>query len=68
MKYKDYEAAVDFDDEIDMFHGTVINRRDVITFYGRSLPELRCEFENSVQDYLKFCSKRGELPDERVDN
>lgn len=63
MKYKNYEAAVDFDDELEMFHGTVINTRDVITFYGKSVAELKREFKNSVEDYLEFCSKRGEEPD-----
>jgi len=40
MKYKNYEAAADFDDEIEMFHESVINTRDVITFYGKSAAEL----------------------------
>ena len=63
MKYKNYEAAVDFDDEMEMFHGTVINTRDVITFYGKSVAELKREFKNSVDDYLEFCKKRGEEPE-----
>ena len=63
MKYKDYEAAVDFDDELEMFHGSVVNTRDVITFYGKSVAELKREFRNSVDDYLKFCKERGEEPD-----
>jgi len=63
MKYKNYEAAVDFDEEIEMFHGSVINTRDVITFYGKSVAELKREFKNSVDDYLKFCKSRNEEPD-----
>ncbi len=63
MKYKGYEAAIDFDEEMEMFHGSVINTRDVITFYGRSVAELKKEFKNSVDDYLEFCKKRGEEPD-----
>jgi predicted HicB family RNase H-like nuclease len=63
MKYKNYEAAVEFDDEIEMFHGTVVNTRDVITFYGKSVAELKREFKKSVDDYLDFCRERGEEPD-----
>lgn len=63
MKYKDYEAAVDYDDELEMFHGSVINTRDVITFYGKSVAALKREFKNSVDDYLEFCKERGEEPD-----
>ena len=63
MKYKNYEASVEFDDELEMFHGTVINARDVITFYGKSVAELKQEFKNSVEDYLGFCKQRNEEPD-----
>lgn len=63
MKYNNYEAAIDFDPEIEMFHGVVINTRDVITFYGKSVAELKREFKNSVEDYLAFCRERNEEPD-----
>jgi len=63
MKYKNYEAAIDFDPDIEMFHGVVINTRDVITFYGKSVAELKKEFKNSVEDYLAFCKERSEEPD-----
>ena len=38
IEYKGYIGAVDFDPDIDLFHGTVINTNDVITFYGASDP------------------------------
>ena len=63
MKYKDYLARVEFDDEANIFHGEVINTRDVITFQGQSATELKKAFEDSVEDYLTFCSERGEEPD-----
>ena len=63
MKYKNYEAAVNFDDETEMFYGEVINTRDVITFQGKSVAELKREFKISVDVYLEFCSERNEEPD-----
>lgn len=63
MKYKDYEATVIFDDETEVFHGEVINTRDVITFQGSSVEELKKAFEDSVEDYLEFCRDRNEEPD-----
>jgi predicted HicB family RNase H-like nuclease len=63
MKYKNYEAAVRYDEEAEVFYGEVINTRDVITFQGKSVEELKKEFENSVEDYLEFCRERGEEPD-----
>ncbi len=62
MKYKGYEARVQFDDEAGLFHGEVVNLRDVITFQGTSVAELRAAFRDSVDDYLEFCASRGEQP------
>ena len=63
MEYKGYFAKIEFDDEADVFHGEVINLRDVITFEGETVDELRKEFNNSVEDYLSFCAERGEEPE-----
>jgi predicted HicB family RNase H-like nuclease len=63
MKYKGYEAVVQFDEDAGIFHGEVINTRDVITFQGTSVKELNKAFEESVEDYLAFCKERGEEPD-----
>ncbi|MBN3906271.1 MAG: type II toxin-antitoxin system HicB family antitoxin [Nostoc sp. NMS1] len=63
MKYKGYEASVEFDAEADIFHGEVINIRDVITFQGSSVEELKQAFSDSVDDYLDFCRERGEDAD-----
>lgn len=63
MKYKGYEAAVQFDEDANIFHGEVINTRDVITFQGTSVKELKKAFKKSVEDYLAFCKERGEEPD-----
>lgn len=63
MKYKHYLAQVEFDDEAELFHGEVINTKDVITFQGRTVSELKQAFHDSVDDYLAFCQQRGESPD-----
>ncbi len=63
MHYQGYVARVEFDDEAGLFHGEVINTRDVITFQGKSVETLTTAFEDSVEDYLAFCRERGESPD-----
>ncbi|PWB82964.1 MAG: toxin-antitoxin system HicB family antitoxin [Methylocystaceae bacterium] len=63
MTYKGYEAIVEFDEEAELFHGEVVDLRDVITFQGRSVDELKRAFAESVDDYLAFCEERGEEPD-----
>ena len=38
MTYDGYVATIDLDEEAGLFHGEVINTRDVLTFQGRSYP------------------------------
>jgi predicted HicB family RNase H-like nuclease len=64
MEYKGYLARVEFDDAANVFHGEVINIRDVITFQGQSVDELHQALADSVEDYLAFCAERGEEPDQ----
>ena len=60
MEYKGYIGVVEFDDEASIFHGDVVNTRDVITFQGKSVAEITKAFRESVDDYLQFCKERGE--------
>ena len=63
MEYKGYIGKVEFDDEAEVFHGEIINTRDVITFQGKSVSELTKAFHESIDDYLSFCKQRGETPE-----
>lgn len=63
MKYKSYAAVVSFDEDANVFHGEVINTRDVITFQGTTVAALKKAFRESVEDYLAFSKERGEEPD-----
>ena len=63
MEYKGYIGKVEFDDEANLFHGEVINLRDVVTFQGETVGELRSAFPESADDYLEFCEERGESPE-----
>ena len=63
LNYKGYTGHVEFDDEAGLFHGEVLDLKDVITFQGRSVEELEAAFQDSIEDYLAFCQERGEDPD-----
>ena len=63
MRYKGYRAAVTFDDDAGVFHGEIVDTRDVITFTGTSVEQLEREFRFSVDDYLAVCAERGRQPD-----
>ena len=63
MEYKGYQAAVTFDRSAGVFHGEVVDTRDVIVFEGDSAERLRAEFAFSIDDYLAACAERGrEVP------
>ena len=61
--YKGYCGYAEYDQNAGLFHGDVVGTRDVITFEGRTIAELRTAFQVSVDDYLDFCRERGESPE-----
>jgi len=63
VEYKGYFGKVEFDDKANIFYGEVINLRDVVTFQGETVEDLRKAFRESVDDYLEFCAARGEEPE-----
>ena len=50
MEYKGYIGHVEFDDNAEIFHGEVINTRDVITFQGKTVKEIKKAFRDSIED------------------
>jgi predicted HicB family RNase H-like nuclease len=63
MEYKGYIGKVEIDEEVGILYGEVINVRDVITFEGTTVDEVQHAFRESVDDYLDFCTQRGESPE-----
>ena len=63
IEYKGYIGFVNFDDEAKLFHGEVINTRDVITFQGTSVTQLEKAFHDSINEYLKWCKEESVEPE-----
>lgn len=63
MDYKGYIGSVSYDEKAKIFHGEVINTRDVITFQGTSVDEIESAFRESVDDYLAWCKMDGVNPE-----
>lgn len=63
MRYKGYSASVEFDEDAGIFHGEVLDLRDVVTFEGTSVDDLKLALAQSIDDYLAFCAERGEEPE-----
>ena len=62
MEYKGYIGHAEYDDDIEIFHGEVINVNHVITFQGKSVAQLKKAFRESVDIYLEFCEAEGLEP------
>lgn len=60
IRYRGYIAKIEFDQEEKIFHGRVINLRDVVNFEGSSAEELIQAMQESIEDYIEFCRQRGE--------
>lgn len=63
MRYKDYIGIVEYDDVAKIFHGEIINTRDVITFQGKSVSEIEKAFQDSIDDYLNWCKEDDVNPE-----
>ena len=57
-----YEATIEFDEEAGLFHDEVVNTRDVPTFQGQTLDELKVVFADAIADYIDWCRERGKEP------
>jgi predicted HicB family RNase H-like nuclease len=62
MRHGNYVARIAYDEEIDSFFGEVVNTKDVITFYGRSVEELKREMATSIEALIEACRAQGVEP------
>jgi predicted HicB family RNase H-like nuclease len=63
MMYKGYIGNIIYDENNKIFHGDIINTRDVITFQGHSVEELEKAFHDSIDDYISWCNDEGLSPE-----
>jgi predicted HicB family RNase H-like nuclease len=62
MTYQGYAAHIEYSDEDGCFIGRVAGIRDIISFHGETVAELRKAFKEAVDFYLTTCAERGENP------
>lgn len=63
LTYKGYIGSVHYNAEDDVFHGRIEGIRDLISFEGRSVEELKKAFHEAADDYLEFCSQVNKKPE-----
>ena len=63
IEYNGYIGIVTYDSDAKLFHGDVVNTRDVITFQGTTVSEIEKAFIESIDDYLDWCKEEGVAPE-----
>jgi predicted HicB family RNase H-like nuclease len=63
IEYKGYTGVIEFDPELRVFTGHVIDLRDEIYFEGDSVESLEASMHRAVDHYLAVCESRAEEPE-----
>jgi predicted HicB family RNase H-like nuclease len=63
IEYKGYLGAIEFDPDLRLFTGQVVDLRDEIYFEGDSVEALEASMRRAVDHYLTVCEQRQEDPE-----
>src|SRR5690606_2616231 len=63
IEYKGHTGVVEFDPELRLFTGHVLDLRDEIYFEGDSVEALEASMQRAIDHYLEVCDRRGEDPE-----
>ncbi len=59
MKYKDYVARIEFDEDDRIFVGRLAGIDDIVSFHGTNVDELETAFHESVDHYIEVSKRTG---------
>ena len=63
LEYKGYKGSVEYSKEDNCLFGKVQGlSKELITYEGQTLDELRKDFEDGVESYLGYCKEEGLEP------
>lgn len=63
LHYKGYSGTVQYSFNDNMLFGKVLDVKNLISYEGQSVDELREDFEAAVDDYLAMCEENGVEPE-----
>lgn len=63
LKYNNYTARIEFDEDDGTFVGHIAGINDVIGFHADSVSDLTAAFHEAVDDYLETCKAVGKAPE-----
>ena len=59
MKYKNFSARIEYDDQDEIFFDKIAGIRDGVSFHADSVADLKTAFHEAVDDYIETCKKIG---------
>jgi predicted HicB family RNase H-like nuclease len=63
LKYKGYSGTVEYSEEDNCLFGKVIGmNKNLISYEGKTIEELKADFEAGIDLYLESCNERGIKP------
>ncbi|MDR2232444.1 MAG: type II toxin-antitoxin system HicB family antitoxin [Tannerella sp.] len=63
LKYKGYIGSVEYSEDDNCLCGKVLGMtKDSITYEGKSIEELKADFESGIDSYLEGCIEMGISP------
>ena len=66
MRYRNYFARIEYDDEDGILFGRIAGIRDGVGFHAASVDELRMAFREAVDDYVTTCAKFRKEPQKPI--
>ena len=63
IDYKGYTGVFEFDPDLRLFTGHVVDLRDEIYYEGDSVQALETSMGRAIDHYLEVCKARGEEPE-----
>jgi predicted HicB family RNase H-like nuclease len=63
VEYKGYIGQFNYDEDLDLFEGSVSNIKDLILFRGKSIEALHLSFQDAINGYIHWCKKMGKEPE-----
>ena len=63
LKYKGYSGNIEYSEEDDCLFGKVLGMNtNVISYEGKTVDEIKADFEAGIDLYLESCTERGIKP------
>lgn len=64
FEYEGYMGWFEFNNALKIFEGQVANIKTLITFQGQSIESTQKAFEQAIEDYLSWCQRHSQTPEE----